>query len=228
MLHKLFAQSFNWQLAIAYIVVFLFMRLPYIGIHIKTINTFFHEIGHAMMALAFNGEIYHIKLNINNSGEALTATKGWFAKFFVSISGYLFPIFISIIVLLCAKYKHIMWGFYGLFIISICAAIMWIRNTYGYVWCMFYVALFLIIFFFKKALFIKIFLAFNVAALLTENIAACITLLKLAAKNPKQAGDAYTLKQYTFIPTVLWAFFFLLISCFAIIVSLFYSYTFML
>jgi hypothetical protein len=201
------------------------MRVPYIGIHIKTINTFFHEIGHALMALVFNGEIYHIKLNINNSGEALTATKGWFAKFFVSISGYLFPLALSIIILVCIKYKHPMWGFYGLFILSICAAIMWIRNAYGYLWSLVFVTIFALLMYAKKLAFVKLFLAFNIAALLTENVAACITLIKLASKNPKQAGDAYSLKQYTFIPTIMWALFFLLMSCIAIIISLFYSNT---
>lgn len=225
MFHKLFAHSFNWQLTLLYAIVFFMMRIPYVGIHIKTINTFFHEIGHALMALVFNGEIYHIKLNINNSGEALTATKGWFAKFFVSISGYLFPLALATIILLCAKFKHLSWGFYGVFILTVSAAIMWMRNTYAYVWCLAYIALFAVLFYLKKIVFIKLFLAFNIAALLTENIAACITLIKLASKNPKQAGDAYSLKQYTLIPTMLWALFFFVISCVATIISLFYSAT---
>ena len=227
MLHNLFAHTFNWQLAIVYMVAFLSMKLPYVGIHIKTINTFFHEIGHAIMALVFNGEIYHIKLNINNSGEALTATRGWIPKFLVSISGYLFPLFLSMITLLCAKYNHLMWGFYGLFILSIYATIMWIRNTYGYIWCLIYLGIFSALLFINKIQFIKIFLAFNVAALITENINACITLLKITFKNPRQAGDAHMLKKYTYIPTIVWSLFFLLTSIVTAIFTIYFN-TFLL
>ena len=226
MLQNLFSHSFNWQLAIIYLIVFLIMRIPYIGIHVRTINTFYHEIGHAVSALFCNGEIYHIKLNINNSGEALTATKGWIAKFIVSISGYYFPILIGSLILILTKNNHLMGAFYGIFILAITASIMWIRNAYGYIWCIGYVAFFSLILYIETPIFIKYFLAFNIGAMFTENIAACYTLIRIALKNPKQAGDAYQLKQYTFIPTIIWAFIFFVSSLIVMILSLFYDIAF--
>jgi hypothetical protein len=119
-----------------------------------------------------------------------------------------------------------MGAFYGIFILAITASIMWIRNTYGYIWCIGYVAFFSLILYIETPIFIKYFLAFNIGAMFTENIAACHTLIRIALKNPKQAGDAYQLKQYTFIPTIIWAFIFFVSSLIVMILSLFYDIAF--
>lgn len=197
------------------------MKIPYLGIHLKTINTFYHEVGHAVAALIFNGEIYHIKLNINNSGEALTSTKGWFAKFFVAISGYIFPLFLAMVLLVLVYYRHLYWAFYGLFVLAVSSTILWIRNSYGYIWSIGYIFVFSCFLYFKSIDLIKILVAFNLGALLVENIFATVTLIKIGFKNPKQAGDAYNLKQYTFIPTFFWCIFFFLMSTIVLVASLF-------
>ena len=225
MLEKLYAHGVNWQLVILMIVCFLLMRIKYVGNVIKGINTLFHESGHAIAALLSNGEIYHIKLNVNTSGEALTSTKGWFAKFFVSISGYLFPLFICACFIIINKYFNIKYSLYVLLAISLTATIMWVRNTYGYIWSLIYLSLNGLIVYEDNIVLIKVWIAFNICALAVENLMATIYLSKLAFNQHKLAGDAYSLKQATFLPTAFWAIFFLLLSVIAIISIIFLEHT---
>jgi len=196
------------------------MNLPYVGIHLKTINTFFHELGHALASLLSAGEIHHIKLNLNNSGEALTANKEWFSKFFVSISGYLFPLVLAIFLALFIHYHKTIIAVYSLVSISVAATIMWIRNTYGYVWCLLFIVLQSAIIYFDNLVFQKYFLIVVMQALLAENVNATITLLKLAYRNPKQAGDASSLKQLTLVPAILWSLLFIMASVITILLGL--------
>jgi hypothetical protein len=73
MLEKLYAHGLNWQLGIFMLLSFFIMKIKTVGNPFKSINTLYHECGHAIAALITNGEIYHIKLNSNTSGEALTS-----------------------------------------------------------------------------------------------------------------------------------------------------------
>jgi hypothetical protein len=102
---------------------------------------------------------------------------------------------------------------------------MWIRNGYGYLWCLVYLSLGITPIFIHKAYLSKIWLMMNVACILIENIHATFYLVKLSFKSPKQAGDATSLQQATLLPASIWALFFLSISIVATFISLFAEHT---
>jgi hypothetical protein len=221
MLEKLYAHGLNWQLGIFMLLSFFIMKIKTVGNLFKSINTLYHECGHAIAALITNGEIYHIKLNSNTSGEALTSTKGWFAKVLVAISGYLFPLVICLVIICLNKYYNQKYSNYALLTISLTASIMWIRNSFGYIWSLGYIIVGILPFFLHQHYFLKTWLMLNVSCIIIENVTASFYLLKLSIKSPKQAGDASTLQQATFVPAVIWSLFFLIVSSIFMVLVLF-------
>jgi hypothetical protein len=225
MLEKLYAHGFNWQLALFMLLFYFIMRVKYVGNLFKSINTLFHESGHAIAALITHGEIYHIKLNANTSGEALTSSKGWFAKILISISGYLFPLMVCFIIVGIDRYSSLKYSNYFILTLSLTASIMWIRNSFGYIWSLSYVALALIPILYHNNSVLKFWLMLNLSCIMVENITATVYLLKLSIKTPKQAGDAAALQQATYLPAVIWSSLFLMVSILGLIIILFMEHT---
>ena len=62
-------------------VAFLIGRIPVVGKYIKSVNTMFHEDGHALFALIFGHGTNKIELFANTEGVAETLTtkgiRGW-------------------------------------------------------------------------------------------------------------------------------------------------------
>jgi hypothetical protein len=69
-------------------MVFVAMRIPYLGVIIRVFNTLIHESAHASMAMLTSGKILKIELQNDTSGTTLSVAKNKRSQFLVAIVGY--------------------------------------------------------------------------------------------------------------------------------------------
>jgi hypothetical protein len=204
----------NYEFPLLIFLVFLILRIPFIGKYLKIINTMVHESGHAFASLLTSGEVISIELLSNSEGITLTKSKSFFSIFLTSLAGYVFSSAISFVLFYLIsvnKYDYIFYFFISLIIINI---ILWVRNIYGILWLIsfgsfvFYISTYIdndI----KNIIFILI-----STIILSESIFSSLVILRRSFKKSKEAGDASNLKMLTHIPTFIWASFFLAQSLF--------------
>ena len=204
-IHFLGIDLFWYLLALA----FLLPRIPIVGKFFNIINTLFHELGHAFMALLLQGEVTKIQIFSDTSGVTVTKSKSAVAAFFISLAGYPFASIAAYIAWYLMKYHFAMWFILGLSLLFLIILIFFIRNIYGIIWVLLFTALNgLLIFYFKNDTYLEIAATFYALSMLIESIWSPIVLLYLSFTHPEQAGDAANLKNITHIPAFFWALLF--------------------
>ena len=58
------------------IAAFILGIIPVVGKYVAVINTFLHEVGHALIAYLLGGRVHSISLFANTEGTAVTAHSG--------------------------------------------------------------------------------------------------------------------------------------------------------
>lgn len=113
------------------ILPFVFRKVPSLLNHFITI---FHEVGHAIAALIFGGQVKSIKINKDGSGNTTSAhaLQGGYkiTRLLVILSGYSFPIIIGLFIALSVLYDQYMIGFWVAVGVSV-ISIIFIRNFFG-------------------------------------------------------------------------------------------------
>lgn len=66
---------------------------------LKIFTVFLHELGHTLMAVIFGGGIKAFHVSFDESGYAITASKGWFSSFMIANGGYLGSILFALLIL---------------------------------------------------------------------------------------------------------------------------------
>ena len=196
------------------IVTFLIIRIPKVGAYFRVLNTLIHEVSHALMALLTNGEVYKIKLKPDTSGETVTAHSTFISKFLVALAGYPITALTA-----TGVYWYISGGNYRLLfilfcVVSIISLLLWVRNGFGIVWLLLFIAGNVALLYFQNPLANKI-VAYSFAAIIfLENIFSSFTLFVIAWKKPQSAGDASNLTKLTKIPSIIWALIFVAFNLF--------------
>jgi len=91
----------------------------------KVLVVFFHELGHALAAVATGGSVVSISLSPQQGG--LTTTQGGL-RFFVLSAGYLGSLAFGILWLFLARTeRRARWGVWGLAIVLFTATAWWVR-----------------------------------------------------------------------------------------------------
>lgn len=183
-------------------------RIPFIGRFIRTTNTVFHELGHAIMALFTSGSILKIQLSYDTSGSIQTQSKYWLAKVLVSLAGYPFASIVAYTFWWLIRSEQ-----YNIILIVTTVAIalsliLWVRNTYGVIWCLLSLACLFAAFYFKKEIIVEASAIIITGIITIESIVSAFVLLYITATNPKEAGDATNLKTFTYIPAFIWGLIF--------------------
>lgn len=182
--------------------------------YIAVVNTLFHEIGHSIFALLTDGKVYSISLFTNTEGVAVTGSRFWIGRVLVSLAGYPFASFISFVSFYMLAHYPVTYFLYGLVVCTVFAFIFWIRNLYGFVWCISFVGLILLSIFGGTPLLESFFATFVAFILLTQSVSTAFVIFKLSLKQPKKAGDASNLARHTYIPAPFWGTFFFVQSLF--------------
>lgn len=186
-------------------LVFIILRIPALNSFFRTINTFLHENGHALMAILLQGEALEIKLNSNTSGSALTKTNSGFKAFLVSFAGYPLAALGALGMLSLAVSRNFQIGFFMLFSLSVINLVFFIRNTYGIFWLLaMNLLMFLISWHLQETIAYLFFLFISQVAFI-EGISSTLVIIIQGMKNHSRAGDLTNLEKQTKIPVFFWA-----------------------
>lgn len=183
----------------------LLLKIPYLNNFFKTLNTLFHENGHALAAILLSGEVIEIKLNSNTSGSALTKSQSRFRAALVTFSGYPLAIFAATGLIWLWASGNIRTGFFMLVSLAIINLIFLVRNTFGIFWLItFSVLCYLAAMHFSARLSGLFFLFIGLIGF-AEAIISTAGITFLAFSNSKKAGDMTILAKLTGLPSQLWA-----------------------
>jgi len=199
---------FQNQIVIFYILLavsLVITRLPYIGKFFRVVNTLIHESGHAIMALLLSGNVNRIDLFSDTSGSASTATKNGFSSFLVSLAGYPSSALFAYLCFYCIEQKLAHYVVYLLLVIAVLNLVFYVRNAYGIFWLISYIAIAVVIIYVNDAMLLYGFSLLCSFIVLTDAVISGLTLLVIAAKSPKTAGDAKNLSEITHLPAIFWA-----------------------
>ncbi len=180
-------------------------RLPFIGKFFRVVNTLIHESGHAVMALLLSGNVQRIDLFSDTSGSAFTATKNGFSRFLVSLAGYPASALFAVLCFYFIEHKAANYVVYLLMGIAILNLLFYVRNAYGIFWLLCFIIISGFIIYSDETILIYGFSLLCAFIVLTDAVISGITLLVIAIKTPKNAGDAKNLNESTHLPVVFWA-----------------------
>ncbi|KKI89376.1 hypothetical protein WQ54_26225 [Bacillus sp. SA1-12] len=208
------------QIVVYLIAAYILSHVPIIGRYLTMINTLIHENGHALAALFLNGKVYSIKLFINTAGEAVTGQRGWFSSVVISYAGYTFSSLAAYGCFMLLNKGNSRFILYAFLTIAIINLLLWIRNLYGAVWLISFIALFGWTLYSGNGT-IQTFLAYFLSSvLLTESVSSALQIFMLSIVKSKSAGDAASLAHYTKIPAFLWGFVFFFQSLYVAFIAI--------
>lgn len=188
-------------------------------IKIKTIleipNVLIHEVCHALAAVLTFGKVHSISLHSNNEGVAVTSSSNFISRIIVSYAGYTGSSLAAVglyYLLFNGRYDWVIFGFIG---VTLFSALFWVRNFYGFLWSMTFVAgMGYLVWeqYTTVLLHTSIFLS---SIVLVQSIWTALIILKLSIKQRKEAGDTTNLAKSTFIPAAVWGLLFATQSIYA-------------
>lgn len=198
---------------IYYIVIALILtRTPYVGKYFKIFNTLVHEIGHVIMSMLTKGKVYHVHLNSDASGLAMTGNRGRISGILVSIAGYPFASLVALFMLYLKEEGHYNYLLIGVTVVLVVSVILWVRNAFGVMWLLLAASISFLFIYYGTDAFVEVYLNILIAVMLVESITTTIELVILTWLDKNNAGDATNLKNYTGIPAIVWSVMFSVVS----------------
>jgi hypothetical protein len=198
-----------------FIIAYGITLVPVIGKYFSVLNTLFHEVGHALFALLFDGKVKSIVLFASTEGVATTSSRFWIARVITSYAGYTFASFIAFLSFYFIHLDKTTFLLYGFMIATFLSLVFWIRNWYGVIWCLSFLSICILLVLYGTPLFQDMMAFFLAALLLTQSVSTAYTIFMLSIKKPKDAGDATNLAKHTFIPAPVWGTLFFIQSLYA-------------
>jgi hypothetical protein len=179
----------------------------------RNLDTMIHEFGHAIMTLAFSGKVMYIELYSNHSGVTYSTIANSWAVVPVSLAGYMLAsLFAWYLFSAYAKGRQKL-GLQIITILAVLSLVLFVRNQFGITWLIGFILLNLFMMIVGKIAWIRNFYYLLLAFLcLEESVFGPFSLILYALSDPKKAGDATNLSQFTGIPSILWAALFTLFA----------------
>ena len=172
----------------------------------------FHESGHAVMALLTGGGVMNIKLSADTSGAAQTKSKYWLGKVLTSLAGYPVSSLTAWLFFWLLQQHKTNYVFYTIVSLICINLILWVRNTFGMIWLVIMGAICTLIYIYANAEIQYYAAVFFAGIILCQSVYSSVNLLIITVKNPGKAGDAKNLKDFTFLPALIWAALFVTLS----------------
>lgn len=202
----------NTDIFIFVFAAFVIARIPIVGVIFKGVNTMIHETGHALFSLVFGHGTKQINLFASTEGVAETLTtkgiRGWIPRILISLAGYPFASAMSLLLmylLVQEKYNMICYILLGFVLVNF---VLWVKNLYGRLWLIIFGGIIGSILYFDYPMMEAFLLKVIVAITFSEAIYTALVILYLSIKDRHNAGDATSLAERTFIPTVIWGLLF--------------------
>ncbi|MFC0559635.1 M50 family metallopeptidase [Halalkalibacter alkalisediminis] len=191
-------------IAIAIIISF----IPVLKSIFATIHTLIHETGHALAALLTSGKVYSISLYSTTDGVACTGSRSWWSSVVVTYAGYTFSSLIAILAFFLIANEETVFLFYIFLLIALINLLLWVRNKFGVLWLLLYIAGSLVIIHYQWNILKEIVVYLLSSVILVQSVLASFTILILSMTNSKQAGDAKGLQKLTLVPAFVWGIIF--------------------
>lgn len=195
------AQVFYATLLLAVILI----RIPLIGVYFRTVNTLFHENGHALAAILLSGEVNRIELKNDTSGTALTKTPSGSRAMLVAFSGYPFAILCAALFFWLSGRGYEKTGLLILISLALINLTLFVRNTYGIVWLLTFSGIILLVNWLSEPVLTKIFFLCISQIVFAEAIFSTLVVFYLGLAKPRKAGDITILARLSHIPAAIWA-----------------------
>lgn len=202
----------NWQFYACIGLAAVLSFIPIIGKFLNVLNTLFHESAHALVALLTGGGVMNIKLSADASGTAQTKSKYWLGKVLTSLAGYPISSLTAWLFFWLIKVHKVKFIFYIMLSLIMINLVLWVRNTFGLIWLLLMGCICGLVYLYTNQELQYYFVTFCAGIVLFQSIYSAITLFIISIKSASKAGDAKNLKDFTFIPAVIWALLFVLIS----------------
>lgn len=189
-------------------LAFILPKIPVIGKFFNMINTLIHELGHALMAIPFDGSVKKIELFKDTSGATTISCKNKTGSFIVSISGYLFAAIFSYFSFYLIHVGYQKGFLFMITLIAIFTLILWVRNSYGVIWIILFSAINGYIIYLNDPYYINLLTLLYATFIAVESLSSSFIILYLSLTNKQQAGDATILAKQTKIPAFVWGLLF--------------------
>lgn len=203
----------KWLLTVLFLIVSAFLThlIPF-SLFFRYLDTTVHEFGHAAVTLLLSGKVIYIEVYQDLSGITLShLTKSWSAVP-VALAGYMTAsVFAWILFALYSRGKHRQ-GLQAVTLIALLALILFVRNGYGMMWLIGFIAINIIVLAFAGKTISEFYYLFVAFLSLEESVFGPFSLLLLSLQYPERAGDAMVLASVTPLPAPIWAGWFTLFS----------------
>jgi len=206
----LFSHSSYFYLFI--VLVFIAMRIPYIGVVLRLFNTLIHESSHAIVAILTSGKILKIELNSNTSGSALTVSKNKISMFFIALAGYPMAAGFGYLFFYCIQQGWEYNVLIGVLALTSFVFLAYVRNSFGVIWSIFLIGILGYVLWLDLMILNRYFVFVFSVILSLEAVYSSLALMLIAVEKPEDAGDARILHGITLLPTLLWALLFVVIN----------------
>ncbi len=187
-------------------------RIPVVGKFFNVLQTAIHELGHALTTIVLGGRVQKIELFQDTSGTAYTQNNSRAHSAITAFMGYPFAAITSYIPFFLIEHRFEKGLILSLMVILLFMLILWIRNLYGAIWVILFIALNLFLLHLKQpeleTSMAKIYAVF----IAVESLSSSFIILCLSFRDRRKAGDTTLLQQFTKIPAPIWGLLFFVIA----------------
>ncbi len=180
-------------------------KVPVLGRYFNVFNTLVHENGHAIMALITHGKVKHIHLFADTSGTTTMASRYPLSHFLTALAGYPASGAGALLLFYLVNTHNSLSLLIAISTFILLNLLLFVRNTYGILWLISFGALLYLLYYLDIPLAMYLAVCFFAGILFWQSLTTPLYLIYLAAKTPKNAGDATILAKITRIHPLIWS-----------------------
>lgn len=194
---------------------------------LKLFAVFLHELGHSLMAVVFGYGITGLRINLDESGYALTLPKNDLSAFLIANGGYLGSVFFAILILLLKRtpFKKFLLGAAAILLLGV--SIAYGKSVFTIVYSAIFAGVVLLLYMLHKEKlndWVIDILGISSAAYAVYDTFVDTILLQLNLrlhliqgwKTSQPMTDAVQIEQMTHIPAMVWGLIWLAIAVLAL------------
>ncbi len=194
---------------------------------LKIFTVFLHELGHSLMALIFGNGIQGFRINLDESGYAMTLPKSEFSAFMIANGGYLGSVFFALLILKLKNtfVKKYILGASAILLLGV--SIAYGKSVFTIIYAAIFAGLILLLYMLKNEKlndWVIDIIGVSCAAYAVYDTFVDTILLQINHKLNLINGwgaeqpltDAVMIERMTHVPAVVWGMLWLIIACVAI------------
>jgi len=202
----------RWLITILFLLgsAFLTRLIPFSSFF-RSLDTMIHEFGHALMTLLLSGRVLNMELYADHSGVTYSTMNHSWHVIPIALAGYMTASLFAMLLFYLHYKKNQKLGLTLVTFIALFTLLLFVRQGFGVIWLIGFIALNLIVLLLSGNVqkYYYLFLAFLT---LEESVVGPAYLVLYAVTKPGSAGDATNLSDFTLLPALVWAIFFVLFA----------------